>query len=715
MKKSILSGLIVLTLVVLLVLSVTACDKTPSVVSTSDTTEAPAPVTTPGTLELLPVEPDTVEEGISWPDGQILPWFAEPAATLESVMREQFESDELLSVVALQGIVNKTKPRLLVLSETEEEGTTTWSGALGRVVRVVSDHRLMETMKKYAAEADGVVLYSTARSEHYRNLALTAASTKNALPMTQEVYEKWQAAGITLPILEDLRDMTLTSEVDIYNHLYNTYWEASNHRLLISLSPTNTYNLHDLATGVGSATVYLDCTNREQKAVFEKFLADMEPGNASVMGWYTTERSGISTVASHGLSTIPADFFNNASVYAGMPHTIKTAGIPDKPALEDKVYVMIVVSDGDNIQYNQHAMRLKWNDSGRGKVPLNWTVSPALVDIAPNILNFYYNTATPNDCLICGPSGMGYALLVNSLAENGAPTGDYMKDPALFTSYVKMTDRYLWRSGLRVVTIWDYATSQQMELYTKNTEHLWGLTVHYWGDSRQNLTQVVNNTLIQQFVLSYGGNLDEAYNRLGTSILSCKAGEPSFVAIQLSVWGEDFSASNVASMAERLKDKFPQVEFVRADHFYALYNEANGLPFDLSISPALEVTVSDGQSRAKSLTDGKPTSLWKANDAGSAEITLALGDTYDLTELRLYHAASAQQSPSLNTAAYRVEVSSDGETFTTLREVTGNTEAYNRLELSAEGVTHLRLVITDPGADGVARLAEIELYGRCAE
>ena len=164
-----------------------------------------------------------------------------------------------------------------------------------------------------------------------------------------------------------------------------------------------------MAAATKSAVVYLDCTKKDEKAVFEKFLKDMTPGNGLVLGWYTTERSGITTVTAYGLSTLPADLFISSTFYSGTDHNIAIPSVPDKPELENKMYVAIYISDGDNIQYNQRYMRKLWDQKKnvRGQVPLNWTISPALVDVAPAMMNYYYTTATEKDCFVCGPSGLG--------------------------------------------------------------------------------------------------------------------------------------------------------------------------------------------------------------------------------------------------------------------------------------------------------------------
>ena len=514
------------------------------------------------TEEILPPPTDSIEEGISWPEGQAIPWFATPEKTLDVIMRGQIADDERLTVLSLQGIVNKTKPRLLIPEDNAEEGSLTWANTLGCILRRTSNSKVMEVIKKYSSEASGVVLYSAARSPHYANLAASVAGTMDALPMTMTVYSRWKAAGIDLPVLADLTELTYSKATDIYTYLYDNYWDKCNHRLLISLSPDNHYNLRDISNAVGCASVYLDCTVAAEKRVFEKFLTDMQPGNGIVMGWFTTERSGISTVASHGLSTVPADFFNNATVYAGAPHTITNTDIPKKPDLENKSYIMLIISDGDNIQYNQHAMKLRWDSgmSSRGKTAINWTISPALVDIAPNILNYYYKTATKNDCLIAGPSGLGYALLINTLGEPGAPEKNYMTNNEDFTSFVELTNRYLEKSGIRVVTIWDCASDAQLDIYTDKADYLWGLTVHDWDDSRLDLTKVVNDKLVQQLSPCYCENVDNAYAIIYQKLRSLPKNQPSFTAIQLSVWG-DFTPARINEMAEKLISWVPPLRW----------------------------------------------------------------------------------------------------------------------------------------------------------
>jgi hypothetical protein len=78
------------------------------------------------------------------------------------------------------------------------------------------------------------------------------------------------------------------------------------------------------------------------------------------------------------------------------------------PDIDNKVYLSFTVSDGDNLQYMQHRMLRLWDDRARGSLPIGWTFSPLLLQIAPAMLEYYLRTATAHDELIAGPSGAGY-------------------------------------------------------------------------------------------------------------------------------------------------------------------------------------------------------------------------------------------------------------------------------------------------------------------
>ncbi len=461
----------------------------------------------------------------------------------------------------------------------QERGADTWANTFGYTYVKTEP---MELLKKYASEAAGWVVYSTEKSEHYVNLACSAAASVKGLPITADLLARAEADGIQLPTVIDLTGLVMTTAEEIYTYLYETYWTSCSHRLIISQRPSMSCYLRDLAAAAGAATVFCDCRNSPaEKAVYRRFLDDMEPGKAIAAGWYTEERSGITTATSAGLSTVPADFFANATVY-GQREAIRVRPIPELPPLENKMYITMFVSDGDNIQYVEHYMRKFWDENAdaRGKVAVNWTISPSLADTAPGMMNYYYDHSTVKDCFVSGPSGLGYAMPVNTLEED-IPAGNYVEDEAKFAKYVQMSDRYFQRTGLKVVTVWDNLTEGQREIYVQNAPSLYGLTVQLFTDDRESVSSVQQNgKIVKQLTPCYTTTKEHLSKVLHREADKFDGASPLFIAAQMSVWGK-LTLSDLADLEKELAAKLNgKAEFIRADHFFKLMEQADAAKGD---------------------------------------------------------------------------------------------------------------------------------------
>jgi hypothetical protein len=527
--------------------------------------------------------PGQSPDGLSWPEGQVLPHFAAPAEILDAIDVRDLTRDEQLTFSALQGQVNRRRPRIALLNRRSDEGRDTWfrtSTVDLQISEPFDDEKKYELIAKYAEEVRGVVLCDPEPNGHMRNLACTAAGLRQALPVTREVYELLEEHGVSLPVLEDLTSLEFTSATETYEHLYKTYWPDCEKRFLVSARPDGRggdfHHTRDLAAACGAAMVWLDCRDDKQRELFARFLADMPAGNAVVLGWYATERSGVTTATRFGVGTMPADHFMNATVLAGGEREIHVPEPSERPALENKLYVTIFLSDGDNIQYAQHAMRRIWDRSSRvrGQMPLNWTIAPGLVDIAPGIINYYYSTATPNDCFVSGPSGMGYAMPVNTLEEPGAPLGSALDDEPLMDAYAQLTSRYLQRAGLRVVTVWDNLTPMQRRSFERNCPTLLGVTVQDFKDDPTVESSVENDRLrFERLEIPYAGSEEQLRRAIQRRYARWDGESPSFVACQASIWSR-LKPDRLIPLMSELQRQHPQIEFVRADHYFELQREA---------------------------------------------------------------------------------------------------------------------------------------------
>ncbi|WP_367872828.1 discoidin domain-containing protein [Luteolibacter sp. Populi] len=654
-------------------------------------------------------------EGLAWPEGQAIPTFATPAETLDTVMVQDLSQDELITFSALQGRVNRKQPRILLAEGRAEEGTFTWPDTAKLISRTLYDRaRRYELIAKYAREIGGVVLYDPAVSPHYRNLAGTVAAQRNAIPASRPVYEEIKKAGIDLGIAVDLTELKLVKPVEIYKHLHEHYWPKSEKRLIVSARPFDQrgwgdyHHTRDMAAATGAAVVWLDTRIPEERDVLRKFFQDMKAGEAIALGWYATERTGITTASEFGIGTIPADYYVSSTVLAGTDHKILIPPVPKMPALENKIYVAVFISDGDNIQYTQHAMRKNWDRIGdqRGKVALNWTIAPGLVDIGPAILNYYYGTATPNDCFVTGPSGMGYLMPTNTLTEPGAPVGESLKDPALMDGYTRLTETYLQRSGLRVVTIWDDASPALRQSYEKNCRHLYGATVQNFKDMPAVAGSVEKGRVpFDKLVIPYAGSYRDMRRSLADQIRQWDGKAPLFLSYQVEAWKE-MRANRIIDLQEDLAREFPdKVQFVRADHYFNLHNEAKGLPYNLALE-------SSTTAPAPTLLDGTPNTVWTAAEPGKQQLVIDLTAEHKLSRCVIRHAGAAGLDPALNTRDFAVQTSLDGKAWKTLHVFRGNQDSVTDFDIDSVGARYVKLLIEHPGGDSIARIADVEVFGK---
>lgn len=668
-------------------------------------------------------------EGMQWPDDRVLPKFSTPAENLDTVNLAFYPTQaEKTMMAGLQGLVNTKKTRVFLIPIYAAEGPTAWPDELELNLNVYQAGDKFGIIDKYKDEIKGVVLYDYRKNMHYLNLATTVAGIKKLLPVTPQLYDQLKDEGIDLPIVEDLTKLDLKGAIEIYQYMYDTYWPQCSSKLIFSLDPSqHNANIRDLAIATGSAVVWLDNRNATEKELQVKFYRDMKPGESIALGgWYdpeganAAERATIGTGTEEGVTIIPSDWFHNPTVYMGMNSNIQIPEVPNKPKLENKVYITLYMSDGDNLQYVQHVMKNRWNESQRGLVPLNWTTSPALVDIAPGILNYYYKTATKNDCLVSGPSGLGYTLAIDELNDFKV---NFTNEDHI-NSFTKLSNKYLERSGLRVITIWDRLTTNQAEIFAKNLRYIYGNTYQDWGRSNQLAgiefeSPIIDETTIVKgmgFVRNYPcytPSVSDIFNNLKDTIETKWDGNsPLFLSAQADVWS--VTVAEMQGLGMQLKGLMPgKIEVLRADQFFSLYNEANNLPFNLSMSADLKVIAKDG-SNADMVMNGTPAGEIWTSDSKGQWLEFNLGGEYEITRYVMRHAGDNDDTldKSLNTKDFVLEYSMNGSDWKVADQYVGNDANVTDIDIDPVTAKYVRLKIDDPGSDGTTRIAEVEIYGR---
>lgn len=111
--------------------------------------------------------------------------------------------------------------------------------------------------------------------------------------------------------------------------------------------------------------------------------------------------------------------------------------------------------------------------------------------------------------------------------------------------------------------------------------------------------------------------------------------------------------------------------------------------------------------------DGIDTTKWCAVGNGPHNITIDLGENKNLSAIKIKHAGAGGESSEMNTKAYRVEVSEDGNNFKEIVNVGNNTKDETIDAFKVTKGRYVRIIVdkATQGADSAARIYGIEVLG----
>ena len=206
--------------------------------------------------------------------------------------------------------------------------------------------------------------------------------------------------------------------------------------------------------------------------------------------------------------------------------------------------------------------------------------------------------------------------------------------------------------------------------------------------------------------------ITDFFNR---DIKSFTGSKPMFVCGQATVW--DVGPDALVALTSKLDALSPgNVNIVRADHWFSYYNEANHLPFNLSMLEDTEVTSSAvaAGSAVENATNGSPSDgyQWVSGTTdGTGWVQLDFKESYQISRFVVRHAEAAGLDPELNSRDFTVETSLDGETWTTAGTYANNTSPVTEATINPIEARYVRVNVTNGGTDGYVRIGDIEVYG----
>lgn len=372
--------------------------------------------------------------------------------------------DESMVVACLQGIINRDRPRLYVLSKKDGRPEY-WR-------KILSDKQRWLSGKAFKPLADLKALVELARPglkgavtwdpevPASVNVATTIAGVEDGVVLSPE-YAKKCLGDWKLNVLADLRGRFTGKETgsrknDAYRWAIREYlqkgrcsthflclyedafstrakgdigyvltrdWAVKQRAFVYDLSPWADEVPGDdpgqlLGTDLATYRMLLEANFKhsapdrttEVAGFFAFAKYSSMPGHKSAHDPVQTEWETVWLISPYNCyqNTVASDCFNQ-SFHSQTPWTpLKQHRPAGTPKLANKAYICFLMADYDSTTPLYSFLPSFWDDPGRGRVPLAWGINPNLIETYPDVITYLYETATAADYFTADASAAGY-------------------------------------------------------------------------------------------------------------------------------------------------------------------------------------------------------------------------------------------------------------------------------------------------------------------
>ncbi|MHA1343219.1 MAG: GxGYxYP domain-containing protein, partial [Promethearchaeota archaeon] len=480
-----------------------------------------------------------------------------------SVLGKSF--NERVTMITLQGLVNKENTSLFI--ETTDYDKFWFEQAknyFNLSVTNLSLNHYWNVISKFKDYIKGLVIYDEELIDTV-NVATFLASIEDCVVITADMKENFSNIGID-EIYYDLRNK-FEDRVELYDWAWKEYKVYASEKFLFNLDP-NKAEMRDYIIASRAFTVWLTpgpFGSKDEIQLFKKILDDL-PEDIPVWGWFpeggSGEYEGIRTV-SHSGKYMAVSTWSNPTIYGAFHiqqfNQQEMDFNADNYEIDNKIYITIIVSDGDNIRYCHDTLQKLWQDKNRGEFPVGITISPLLYKLNPIVLKYFYDTASENEYFICPPSGVGYCY-----PDMNPSITDFLSHSKPILDWCDMDQIWLL-NGYEAFE--PFFSPEIINAYTSKKMSLSAIYLNYQD------FQVDKNQLVNDVPVFHSIFVEEKNEIIGKlrSIESTKQykREPIFVYIAVNSWNFDFS---------EMKDTIDELDsdiykILRPDEFSELFKK----------------------------------------------------------------------------------------------------------------------------------------------
>jgi uncharacterized protein YktA (UPF0223 family) len=392
-------------------------------------------------------------------------YFKVPAAAGDRPSRY----DESVAVACVQGIMNRESPHKVYLDSNEE--TAGWLEVLSEEGRWLEDVEWLELtgfeeLLKLSKDYIKTVIIWDPDVPATVNVACTMAGVEDGVAMTEAMYDKYKSVLNSNVVVKDLvgqftGDVTGSAKIDAYVWAIENYLEKGLCSTDYLCSYIDSYSFRQ--SGNMSYTVVRDWGVYHRAFVYDLSPwgdeaplddPDQEIGldkktllriytymlNATkdtapfeVCGFFEHQKysqAGGNSGSIHGTVKTEWEYAALMTPYNGYHNTCIDAAYnesfhglydgaqqldnnrPDEEIELEKgvVYLCFFMGDYDSTHPVYRYLKQAWDDPRRGDMPFAWAINPNLIETYPDLFEYYYETATPNDYFVSDASAAGYFM-----------------------------------------------------------------------------------------------------------------------------------------------------------------------------------------------------------------------------------------------------------------------------------------------------------------
>jgi hypothetical protein len=372
--------------------------------------------------------------------------------------------DEAMAVACLQGIINRKSPEVYVLSRKNSRPQY-WLEILSKDGRWLQGRQvkplegLSSLVKLAGKRLKGAVIWDPSVPASL-NVATTIAGIEDGIVLSPGYADRhlkeWQLA-----VLADLRGRftgaeTGSSKNDAYRWAVREYlargrcsthllclfedsfstrsrgdisyvltrdWAVKNRAFVLDLSPWGDEKPQDdpgqrLGLDLETYKLILTETLRHSAGkqmteltgffAFSKY-ANM-PDHKSAHEPVPTEWETVWLISPYNCyqNTVSSECFNQSLHSQAPRQPLKQHRAAKKIPLENKTYICILMADYDSATPLYEFLPNHWHNADRGKLPLAWGLNPNLTETYPDLVAYFYSTASPADTFTADASAAGY-------------------------------------------------------------------------------------------------------------------------------------------------------------------------------------------------------------------------------------------------------------------------------------------------------------------